>query len=67
MVSDHLRHGFGFAFTPHKRPKVDGEVTYGDTSFSIEYIQKNWTDWKVIDYIVNCADPYQSLVYLQPV
>lgn len=64
MIRQHVKEGF--AYIPHNRQKIDGEVTFGDTSISMEYIQDNWTDWKMIDYKINLEDPYQSLVFLEP-
>lgn len=57
----------GFAFTPHIRAPVDGEVTFGDTSMSLDYIGRNWKDWSVLGSRVDRADPLQTLVFLAPV
>jgi glycosyltransferase involved in cell wall biosynthesis len=57
----------GYAFTPHNRPAVDGDITYGDTSMSIPYIIRNFPQWKIENQICNNADPYQILVFLKPV
>lgn len=57
----------GFAFNPHKRAPIDGDIAYGDTSISIEYISKNWSDWKVVGEVRNAVDPYQVVVFLRPV
>lgn len=53
----------GFAFVPHQREPIDGDVTYGDTSMSIEYVAKRWPDWKVVGSEPTC-DPFQRVVYL---
>jgi 2-polyprenyl-3-methyl-5-hydroxy-6-metoxy-1,4-benzoquinol methylase len=57
----------GFAFMPHNRPPIDGEVTYGDTSMSLEYIARNWNGWHVVGTDYNLVDPYQLVVFLTPV
>lgn len=31
-------HTHGFAFNPHHREAVDGDVTYGDTSMTVDYL-----------------------------
>jgi SAM-dependent methyltransferase len=64
MKVSHLKRGF--AFTPHGREPIDGDITYGDTSISLDYIDANWDGWKVagVDYFLQ--DPYQTLVYLRP-
>jgi SAM-dependent methyltransferase len=33
-------HERGYAFAPHNRPPVEGIVTYGDTSMTVEYAQR---------------------------
>lgn len=65
LVQTHVKKGF--AFVPHRREQVDGDITYGDTSISIEYIQENWKDWMIMDVKINNVDPYQSIVFLKPV
>ncbi|SEP23966.1 bifunctional 2-polyprenyl-6-hydroxyphenol methylase/3-demethylubiquinol 3-O-methyltransferase UbiG [Nitrosovibrio sp. Nv6] len=57
----------GFAFTPHVRPPIDGEVTYGDTSISCDYISKHWNSWEVVGERSYSADPFQRIVFLKPV
>lgn len=56
----------GFAFAPHQRVPIEGEITYGDASISIEYIKLNWKGWSVED-IEATSDQFQILVYLKPV
>jgi SAM-dependent methyltransferase len=38
-------HEKGFAFHPHLRPPIDGDITYGDTSMTTEYLgsHEGWT------------------------
>jgi hypothetical protein len=57
----------GFAFTPHQRASVDGDITYGDTSISLDYIAKNWKGWEVVGQDWQLHDPYQIIVFLKPV
>jgi SAM-dependent methyltransferase len=56
----------GFAFVPHTRERVEGEVTYGDTSLSFEWIEKNAKGWKMIGYDWSLMDPLQIQAYLIP-
>ncbi len=56
----------GFVFTPHKREPFDGDITYGDTFISIDYIRKNWREWHIVDTQINAIDPYQMIVVLKP-
>jgi SAM-dependent methyltransferase len=45
----------------------DPEGTYGDTSMSFDYLQKNWRSWQVCGYDHNFEDPTQIIVFLKPV
>ena len=64
MRRDHKTRGF--AFTPHDRAPVDGDITYGDTSISLEYLRSNLPDWEVSGIDVFLQDPFQTLVFLRP-
>jgi hypothetical protein len=57
---------YGFAFSPHNRSPIEGEITYGDASISIEYIERNWIRWRVEGIETNAVDPYQVIVFLKP-
>lgn len=59
-------HQSGFAFIPHLRAPIDGDVTYGDTSMTLDYLRRNWTGWRILDTDHNPRDPWQVLVFLQP-
>jgi SAM-dependent methyltransferase len=59
-------HKQGYAFMPHPRPPVNGELTYGDASITLEYIEQHWTQWRVLGTDHNPSDPWQVLVFLQP-
>ena|SRR2546422_6470964 len=43
MIAEHDQKGF--AFLPSNRPRIDGDVTYGDTSMSIPYLAANFPCW----------------------
>lgn len=64
MIADHKQ--MGYAFTPHNRPPIDGEVTYGDTSISSEYIYDHWNGWQIVGEPLYAADPFQKIVFLRP-
>jgi SAM-dependent methyltransferase len=57
----------GFAFIPHSRPPIDGDITYGDTSISLAYLEKNFPQWRIESVDCNRIDSYQVLVFLRPV
>jgi SAM-dependent methyltransferase len=56
----------GFAFRPHLRAAVDGDVTYGDTSMTSEYIKQICPAWHIVSSD-RLDDPYQLVVLLEPV
>jgi len=64
MKSRHVEGGF--AFIPHHREPIDGDITYGDTSISFDYIRRNWTDWRLVGYDFNNSDPNQLIAFLLP-
>jgi len=64
LVARHERSGF--AFVPHIREAIDGEVTYGDTSLSFEWIEQHAEGWNMVGYDRSLVDPLQLLVYLVP-
>jgi SAM-dependent methyltransferase len=64
LKREHAAHGF--AFTPAERPPIDGELTYGDTSISVEYVRTGWPGWTVARAQPDAADPNQQIVFLRP-
>jgi SAM-dependent methyltransferase len=64
MLAAHDR--AGFAFAPHNRAPVDGDITYGDTSISLDWLTEHAEGWRIagVDHTEN--DPLQSIVYLVP-
>lgn len=59
-------HKQGFAFMPHHREPIEGDITYGDTSMTLDYIEQHWRDWRILGTDHNPSDPWQILVFLQP-
>lgn len=55
----------GFTFFPHLRDKIDGDVTYGDTSMSIDWIKTRFPQLKIVSTLPT-HDPLQNLVILTP-
>jgi trans-aconitate methyltransferase len=55
----------GFAFSPHNREEIEGEITYGDTSMSLQYIKDNFIGLDIVRVEYNKADSLQLLVFLQ--
>lgn len=56
----------GFAFAPHSRTPIDGDITYGDTSMSIDYIRANFPRWQIVSEHHERGDPLQILLFLRP-
>ncbi|MFT6045071.1 MAG: cyclopropane fatty-acyl-phospholipid synthase-like methyltransferase [Arenicella sp.] len=55
----------GFAFFPHGREKIEGDVTYGDTSMSLDYIRDNFDGLEIERVELNETDLYQAIVFLK--
>jgi hypothetical protein len=65
LVARHERSGF--AFVPHAEEAIiDGEVMYGDTSLSFEWIKQHAEGWNMVGYDRSLIDPFQLQVYLVP-
>lgn len=60
-------HARGFAFSPHKREEIDGDVTYGDTSMTLEWLITNASGWRVAHVDRSLLSPLQILVFLAPI
>lgn len=63
MYQIHEKHGF--AFIPHRRAPIDGDITYGDASISLGYIEQNFPQWNVARVITDRVDPLQTVVFLR--
>jgi SAM-dependent methyltransferase len=55
----------GFAFLPHQRPAIDGDIPYGDTSISRSYIETRWAGFKLIATDYNLIDSMQLILVLR--
>jgi SAM-dependent methyltransferase len=64
LIAQHRRRGF--AFQPHNRERVDGDITYGDTSMTPEWIAAEFPYWRLSGLDRSLDDPYQIYVLLQP-
>ena len=64
IIREHDR--TGFAFVPHNRPPINGDITYGDASMTMDYIHREFKDWKIVNTSWSLNDQHQFVVYLQP-
>ena len=55
----------GFAFLPHNRPPIDGDVTYGDTSMSLDWIREAFPMAEILGTDRSLDDPYQTYVFIR--
>jgi SAM-dependent methyltransferase len=55
----------GFAFAPHNRQAVDGDITFGDTSMTLDWFKKNIPEWSIVAYDRSIDDPMQRYLFLQ--
>jgi SAM-dependent methyltransferase len=56
----------GFAFRPHPREAVDGDITYGDTSMSEQWLAARCPYWKLVSLDRSLDDRMQRYLYLIP-
>jgi SAM-dependent methyltransferase len=56
----------GFAFWPHNRPPIDGDITYGETSMTLDWIRQNAGRWCVAGIDRSLDDGLQIYVFLRP-
>ena len=56
----------GFAFIPHNRPPIEGDITFGQTSISLGYFGAHFPQWKLARVDYNLLDAYQVILFLQP-
>lgn len=56
----------GFAFRPHQRPPIDGDITYGDTSMTFAFLEQMAEGWRFHSYEHSLDDPHQLIAFLQP-
>lgn len=64
LLEAHTRNGF--AFHRHSDEATDRATDYGDTSQTLDYIRRNWTDWKLVEVDWRLIDEFQTYVFLKP-
>jgi 2-polyprenyl-3-methyl-5-hydroxy-6-metoxy-1,4-benzoquinol methylase len=66
LINLHNEKGFAFIPQQHRAP-VNGDITFGETSMSLAYIENNFPQWKIEAVECNLVNKYQVLVFLRPV
>jgi SAM-dependent methyltransferase len=64
LVASHRNDGF--AFKPHIREAIDGDVTYGDTSTGLGWIEANFPEWEIKGVDRCLSDTLQRYVFMTP-
>jgi hypothetical protein len=56
------------AFTPlDGLEPLNGDIPYGDTSMTLEYLSAHFPQWKLVKQATNPSDPYQTVLFIRPV
>jgi SAM-dependent methyltransferase len=56
---------YGFSFLPHNREPIDGDITYGDTSMTLDWLQSSFPNLEITGIDRSLSDPYQIYVFLK--
>lgn len=64
MREEHRRSGF--AFVPHRREPIEGDITYGDASISVDWLTREFPEWKIENVDCSPNDVLQRRIYLSP-
>lgn len=56
----------GFAFIPHHREAIEGDITFGEASIALDYVRHNWHEWELLGSEINRVDRYQAILFLRP-
>jgi SAM-dependent methyltransferase len=63
MLEDHDHKGF--AFYPHQKKMIMGEVTYGETTASVNFLKNTFPGLEFAGIEWSEADPFQVMVFLK--
>jgi SAM-dependent methyltransferase len=63
LISSHRQ--TGFSFLPHLRDAVDGDITYGDTSMTLEWLKNLLPTAEILGTDRSIFDPYQIYVFIR--
>jgi SAM-dependent methyltransferase len=67
-VRQQMHRSDGFVFVPQEEDgKAESEITYGNTSISLQWLEDEIPEWKVRAHVLSPDDPMQIIVFLSPV
>jgi hypothetical protein len=55
----------GIAFAPHDRTPIDGDVTYGDTTMTLDWLKEHAPFLEVVSTDTSMSDQLQGYVFLK--
>jgi len=64
LLERHRSEGFAYIENP---PVEGGHTDYGRCSISLDYVERNWRDWRLDGVEWRVGDPHQTTVFLRPV
>ncbi len=64
LIEKHNKNGFAFYPSKGERFLVEGDITFGRTSMSLEYIKKHFENLEIRGLELNNCDPLQLIVFL---
>jgi SAM-dependent methyltransferase len=56
----------GYAFLPHDRPAINGDVPYGETSMTLAWLGGNFPQWRIAGLDRSLEDDLQLYLFLTP-
>jgi SAM-dependent methyltransferase len=65
-LREEVHEAIGFSFSPHPRAPIDGDLTYGDTSMTFQWLDENVLEWKIAGHDRSLNDPGQIVIFLRP-
>jgi SAM-dependent methyltransferase len=60
-----LHDSAGFAFVPHNIDPIQGDITYGDTSITLEWLESHFPSFVVLKTDYSLHDALQTYVFLK--
>ncbi|MBK1617701.1 class I SAM-dependent methyltransferase [Lamprobacter modestohalophilus] len=60
-----LHRSNGFSFLPHNRPPIDGDITYGDTSMDLSWLENAVPEAEILGMDRSLRDSFQRYIFLR--